>query len=229
MSGAAEPLYVEARSVLLDALDALREHRDSIILVGAQAVYMHTGAADMAVAEYTTDADLALDPRRLQPLLELAEALTAAGFRPSAHPGTWISAANVELDLLVPNSLGGGGRRAARPPGHGSRAARKAAGLEAVLVDCAEHQIVSLDPNTDRRSHVIKVAGPAALLVAKLHKIAGTVSREAIAQLRELFASPAGLGAAMAARAVGTLADPQTIRASCAALATDLAAACGER
>ena len=197
--------------------------------------------------------------------------IRAAGFHPSAHPGTWIAAANVELDLLVPNSLGGGGRRGARLPGHGSRAARKAAGLEAVLVDCAERRIVSLDPNTDPRSHVIKVAGPAALLVAKLHKIAervgdsgraqdkdaldvlrllqaipteelaerlhllrgdeiaGAVSRKAIAQLRELFASSAGLGAAMAARAVGTLADPQTIRASCAALATDLAAACGER
>jgi hypothetical protein len=60
MPGASE--YVAARRALLDALEALREHIDSIVVVGAQAVYLHTGAAELAVAEFTTDADLALDP-----------------------------------------------------------------------------------------------------------------------------------------------------------------------
>ncbi len=36
------PLMVEARRVLLDALDALTDHRDSLVLVGAQAVYLRT-------------------------------------------------------------------------------------------------------------------------------------------------------------------------------------------
>jgi hypothetical protein len=57
-----DELYVIARRVLLDALDALREHRDATILVGAQAIYLHAGDAGLGVAEYTTDADLALDP-----------------------------------------------------------------------------------------------------------------------------------------------------------------------
>jgi len=37
------PEYVAARRILLDALDALHDHIDSLILVGAQAVYLHTG------------------------------------------------------------------------------------------------------------------------------------------------------------------------------------------
>lgn len=57
--------YVAARSVLLDALGGLGPHRDAVVLVGAQAVYLHTGNADFATAPTTTDADLALIPDRL--------------------------------------------------------------------------------------------------------------------------------------------------------------------
>jgi hypothetical protein len=37
---AADPLYVAARRVLLDALGALDNHREALVLVGAQAVYL---------------------------------------------------------------------------------------------------------------------------------------------------------------------------------------------
>lgn len=67
MPGAPDPLYVAARGALLDALGALREHLPSIVLVGAQAVYVHAGEADIAVAPFTTDGDLAIDPRTLAP------------------------------------------------------------------------------------------------------------------------------------------------------------------
>ncbi len=50
-----DELYVVARRVLLDALDALGTHRDAVVLVGAQAVYLRVGEADIAVAPYTTD------------------------------------------------------------------------------------------------------------------------------------------------------------------------------
>jgi hypothetical protein len=46
-----DELYVIARRVLLDALDALGEHRNATILVGAQAVYLHTGDADLVEDE----------------------------------------------------------------------------------------------------------------------------------------------------------------------------------
>jgi hypothetical protein len=75
-----DELYVIARRVLLDALEALGEHREATILVGAQAIYLHTGDADLGVAEYTTDADLALDPDLLAKVPPLEQALEAAGF-----------------------------------------------------------------------------------------------------------------------------------------------------
>ena len=48
-----EPLYVVARAALLDALDAIGEQRDAVVLVGARAIYLQTGDADIAVPTFT--------------------------------------------------------------------------------------------------------------------------------------------------------------------------------
>ena len=169
MRGAPDPLYVAARRVLLDALEALHDHRDAIVLVGAQAVYMHVGDADLAVAPFTTDGDLALDPRVLagEPLIEVA--LGLAGFQPEQDTiGVWTMSLPVDgvstpvaVDLLVPESLGGVGRRGARIPPHAKHAARKARGLEAALVDHDLHTLEALNPG-DPRQLAMRVAGPAA-------------------------------------------------------------------
>ena len=53
-----DPLYVEARQILLDALVALAPHGDAVIVVGAQAVYLRTNETELAIAPYTTDGDL---------------------------------------------------------------------------------------------------------------------------------------------------------------------------
>lgn len=53
-------LLVAARSALLDALEALADQRDALVLIGAQAIYLHTGAAVVALAEATKDSDLAI-------------------------------------------------------------------------------------------------------------------------------------------------------------------------
>src|SRR6266508_4793322 len=87
-------ILVAARSALLDALDALREQREALVLIGAQAIYLHTGAAPVALAEATKDTDLAVDPRALNddPLLE--EAMRRAGFHRNLtdpQPGSWLS------------------------------------------------------------------------------------------------------------------------------------------
>jgi hypothetical protein len=167
-------LLVAVRSALLDALQALREHADAVIVVGAQAIYLHTGAAPVALAEATKDCDLALDTRALpqEPLLEAA--MSAAGFHldPQARqPGAWRNPKGIPVDLMVPEALAGGSsRRAARIPPHSNKAARRAVGLEAAVVDHAATEIHGLAPG-DGRIYVAKVAGPAALLVAKLHKI----------------------------------------------------------
>lgn len=176
--GEFDPLYILARTTLLDALEALGEHRDAIVLIGAQAVYLHTGPAGLSVAEYTTDADLAIHPELLSdsPLLE--EAMRKANFELHAtQVGRWVikkSLAGEEVevmaDLLVPEALGGGGSRGARLGVHGKRAARKAKGLEAALIDNKVMKIESL-VDKDSRTIEISVAGPTALLIAKMHKI----------------------------------------------------------
>lgn len=171
MTGAPSPEYVAARRVLLDALDALAEQLDAIVLVGAQAIYMHTGEAAFAVAAYTTDADIALDPSALHDDPQLAEAMTSADFTlDPQQPGVWMGRSEIAVDLMVPGSMGGPGRRGARLGIHGKTVARKARGLEAALVDRAPTTIHALDPS-DTRHFVVNVAGPAALLVAKLHKL----------------------------------------------------------
>lgn len=167
-------LIVRARSALLDAAEALFEHRDSLVLIGAQAVYLRTGGQQVALAEATKDSDVALDPRTVanEPLLD--DAMTRAGFYRSDQPGSWLNREGIPVDLMVPEELAGGGPRGARGariPPHSKHAARRARGLEACLVDNDEMDVPALDPRDERWAR-LRVAGPAALLVAKLHKIA---------------------------------------------------------
>ncbi len=179
MSGGPDPLYVRARTALLDTAEALAEQLDAVVLVGAQAIYIHTGDADFAVAEYTTDADFCIAPDDLSATPLLAESLQAGGFSLREHPGRWMSPDGIPVDLMVPERLAGAGSRGARLGPHGKTAARRAKGLEGALVDREHIEIASLD-RADERSVVMLVAGPAALLVAKVHKIAertGTADR----------------------------------------------------
>ena len=72
-------LMVEARRILLDALEALAVHRRSLVLVGAQGVYLRTNEVDLSFsASYTTDADLVIDPTTLAATPLLAYLMTAA-------------------------------------------------------------------------------------------------------------------------------------------------------
>lgn len=171
MTAVQPPEYILARSVLLDALQALGPHLDAVVLVGAQAVYLHTGDADLNVVPTTTDADLALFPAKLldEPLLE--DALRSAGFELGTNPGAWRGRFGVAVDLMVPEALSGGSsRRSARLPMHGNRAARRTTGLEPALVDNEAREIAAFE-TSDPRKVRLRVAGPAALLVAKVTKI----------------------------------------------------------
>jgi hypothetical protein len=160
-----------ARRVLLDALEALEDQHDALVLIGAQAIYLHTGGALVALPEATKDSDLAVDRRRLaeEPLLE--QAMARAGFELAKDPGSWRGAMGVPVDLMIPDSMSDpGGRRGGRIPPHSRRATRRASGLEATMVDRASMRIAALEA-TDDRAFTIAVAGPAALVVAKMHKL----------------------------------------------------------
>ena len=195
-----DPIYVAARRVLLDALAALAPHGKAFIVVGAQAVYLRTQPNDVVVtvAPYTTDADLALDPTLLgdEPLLE--DSMRGAGFElrgdndDQTQPGIWSAIENVEgrdvvipVDLIVPEAAStGGGRRGARLGAHGNRAARRAVGLEAALIDHDSMTVSSLDAEDPRQANV-EVAGVAALLVAKAHKIHDRVATGRVDRLSD--------------------------------------------
>ena len=172
-SGEAD-LMVEARSALFDALEALAAHANSVVVIGAQAIYLHTGRVNVALAEATKDSDLAIDTRSLadDPLIE--EAMRLADFMPnptSRQPGAWVNAQGVPVDLMVPEAISGsGGSRGGRIPPHSKSATRRARGLEAAVVDNEPMEIQPLDQR-DSRVVNANVAGPAALLVAKLHKL----------------------------------------------------------
>jgi len=187
MSGGFDEQYVQARRVLLDALEALGEQRRSVIVAGAQAIYLQTGPGSLPVAEFTSDGDLAVDPQLLSDEPALADLLEAKGFalqilQGAPEPGTWVApavvngkAVDIQVDLIVPTGAAPpGGSRGARLGAHGNRAARKAKGLEAALVDNEKRRVEALDPE-DGRAISVRVAGPAALLVAKVHKIVDRV------------------------------------------------------
>jgi len=171
LPGEPDTLYVRARAALLDAAEALVEQLDAFVLVGAQAVYLHTGDADIAVVAYTTDADFTIVPAELHDSPLLAELLTKSGFTAREHPGGWLSPQGIYVDLMVPEALAGPGRRGARLGVHGNRVARRAKGLEASLVDRESMTIAALD-SMDPRCVNVHVAGTGALLIAKVHKIA---------------------------------------------------------
>lgn len=181
-----DPTYIAARRVLLDALVALAAQGRAVIVAGAQAIYLRTGSANLTitVAPYTTDGDLALDPRHLNDDPELESAMRRAKFELRPHddgriqPGIWTGITRVDdqhyeipVDLIVPEAVApSGGRRGARLGIHGNRAARRAVGLEAALVDHGPIEISALEPG-DKRRVIANVAGEAALFVAKLHKL----------------------------------------------------------
>ena len=170
--------YVTARTVLLDALDGLGTHRQAAVLVGAQTVYEHTRAigAEIALSPSTLDADIALVPELLvddQP--SIMDAMERAGFHTTHQPGIYrknTGTAQVgQVDLLVPRSVGGRRGRGADLGPHGIYAAMQMHRLEGALVSHRPIAIRSLEKD-DPREFDIRVAGPGALLVAKMHKIA---------------------------------------------------------
>jgi hypothetical protein len=177
-----DPLHVAARSVLLDALVAVAAYRRSLIVVGAQAVYLRTTEARLSVAAFTTDGDIVIDPALLPSTPPLEATLADAGFVRSVHPGSWVRTIaidgrqiDVQVDFMVPEAVAlGGGRRSVVLEGHDRHAARRVRGLEAALIDHGPMRIAAIDP-ADPRSVTAEVAGPAALLIAKIHKVSERV------------------------------------------------------
>ncbi len=172
----ANNLDVIARRALLDALEVLQPHLESLILIGAQAVYLHTNHFELPLAPATTDADLVFDTRILAVNPELGDLLKSTGYQLSSdsakNPGHWVSKEGIPLDLFQPAALSGRSKsaRGAHIYPHQKNLLRITVGLNCALVDNAAMEIASFSSD-DQRSFEIKVAGPTALLVAKTAKI----------------------------------------------------------
>lgn len=185
LHGAPDPGALAARNLLLDVLHALGPARARIILVGAQAVLLHIGPSPAAVVLATFDGDLGLDPRD-PPATDIGALLDEIGLRPAGpegarQPGIWVPKEPVagralSIDVLVPEAFAPRrGKRGADVEGQRPGTARYVRGLEASLVDRQPGLIASLDPSEDR-TITVPVAGPSALLIAKLHKLSDRIA-----------------------------------------------------
>jgi hypothetical protein len=128
--------------------------------------------------------NLVVEPTSLSPAPAIEAVMTEAGFHLATadngriEPGIWVAESEIggepcliPVDLIVPEgNPPPGGRRGGRLGPHGNRAARRARGLEAALVDKSP-MTVSAHDQRDGRSVTVDVAGEAALLVAKAHKL----------------------------------------------------------
>jgi hypothetical protein len=190
--------------------------RNSVVITGSfAAVRLAPVAAPALVAMYCDDLDelaMALD------LLPADEGSNVALLRPydmvvwdriSTDDGIQYAAPSqvgiakvngqyyeIPVDLIVPEAVApSGGRRGARLGVHGNRAARRAVGLEAALVDYGPVEIEAFEARDGRT-----VGLTLATLCADY--IAGGVSSLAIEYLEELFGRRGRVGIRMAAQAL---------------------------
>ncbi len=80
------PEYVNARRALLDVLELLEAQRAGLVLVGAQAIYLHAPAEQAHLYTYTLDGDLALDPDLLTESPDIGRVLVDAGYTEGQNP-----------------------------------------------------------------------------------------------------------------------------------------------
>jgi len=168
-----------SRRLLIDTIRALTDFIDAITVVGAHAVHMWVqdvlGSIDM---QATRDADVVVNPVFVTPDPKMLDIMAAIGVTPALpdRPGVFGYTAEMSLplsarttiDLIVPETYAGPGRRSARIQGH-YHAAGRAVALELAIWD---RQLRTISNIEDPADHVDAwVAGPAALLVAKAHKV----------------------------------------------------------
>lgn len=164
-----------ARKALLDTLEALEMHLEALVLVGAQAVYLHTQDFISEVAPATVDADFALDVTKLQssPDIELVLLDSNFAYSETGNPGQWVTPEGIPVDIMVPKKTSGrvGKGRSPRLEGHSNKSIRITEGLEGCVVSYQVMDVASLSPQ-DSRAFQVKVANGASIIIAKCFKIA---------------------------------------------------------
>lgn len=169
-----------SRRLLITTIVALGEYADAVTVVGAHAVHLCVqkkwGPVDM---ESTRDGDLAINPVLIAQDPKIMEIMAEIGLEPARpeRPGIYgyVSERGLSwdqrttVDLLVPETYAGSKGRSARIPGQKS-ATTRAYGLELAIHDRTLTRISTTDGEPEL-SVDVHVAGPAALLIAKAHKV----------------------------------------------------------
>jgi hypothetical protein len=190
---------VEARRLLLDALLALEPIRGAFVLGGGQAIDVRFGAPPFPLAPSRWwDGDLTMDAPAFDGSASPAERLRSAGLRLRGGPGHWARAegrlaaffghrARVRLDVVLPDEPWPARLAASDPRRDGSASIMRP--MVVTLLDAEDRLVGSLDPADDRAVRS-RVAGPASLLLTKVHKLE-TRRKRAIARRRALASIPA--------------------------------------
>jgi hypothetical protein len=179
---------IRSRRLLVTTIKALGDHASALTVIGAHAVHVWVqdkwGPIDM---ESTRDGDVVLDPVFVATSPKIVEMMADAGVVPvdqQSHPGIYGYQDELDhdwherttVDLIVPETYAGKGSRSATIGGQ-DRAALRARGLELAIYD---RRVMSLSTMDDDYVETVEVnvAGPAALLIAKAHKVVERASDE---------------------------------------------------
>lgn len=169
-----------SRRLLITTIVALGKHADAMTVVGAHAVHVWVqkkwGPIDM---ESTRDGDIAINPVLIAEDPKIMKIMAEIGLEPARpeRPGIYgyVSERGLSwdqrttVDLLVPETYAGSKGRSARIPGQ-EKAITRAYGLELAIHDRILTRISTTDGEPEL-SVEVNVAGPAALLIAKAHKV----------------------------------------------------------
>jgi hypothetical protein len=174
-----------SRRAIINVVDVLAAHAESLTLVGAHAVLLRTMDLDVPRMPHG-DGDLGMTPGLAGDLPSIETLLAKAGYehRTTARPGLWgtdpydevdgIRSFREKIDLLAPRGLSGTAGRSKRgvpalQSAHGKLAVGNALGLELAAFNRSRMTIVDIaDP---RMSAEIYVAEIPALILAKGSKI----------------------------------------------------------
>lgn len=174
-----------SRRAIINVVEVLQVHADSLTLVGAHAVLLRT--MDLDVPRMPTgDGDLGVTPGLVGDIPSIEALLAEAGYehRTTARPGLWGRAPYDEadstrsfrekIDLLAPHGLSGTASRSKRgvpalQPAHGKLAVGNALGLELAAFNRSLVTITDFaDPRLTADLHVAEIP---ALILAKGSKI----------------------------------------------------------
>ena len=174
-----------SRRAIINVVDVLAVHAESLTLIGAHAVLLRT--MDLDVPQMPTgDGDLGVTPGLVGDLPSIETLLADAGYkhRTTARPGLWgrepydeadgTRSFREKIDLLAPHGLSGTASRSRRSvpalqQAHGKLAVGNALGLELAAFN---RSLVTITDFADQRlSAEIHVAEIPALILAKGSKI----------------------------------------------------------